>query len=323
MDIQENANELDKGIRRALRAEEVQPDFGQWQTKYPQALSALQESSPRNPVSLRTQPSILWRRLMKKRYVRYATAAVLLLAVGLGVYLFVSIPNGANIAWAEMAERASNIPTVLCREQTTYERPEGVEEIPGLPDTEATIYISSRYGKRQDVYVNGKLRGNVYFLATKQIMMALDHEEKTYQRIPMTETVFRQMQQVNDPRDMLKKLKTEMSYVSIGGTKINNVEVEGIQIEGKELAPFGDPIFRIWASRKSQLPVQMEFEFTLPLGGKNGVRQKRILKDFQWDVELNETVFTPEIPTGYREVQKRNPDSQAPKKTAKAAAAQK
>ena len=137
----------------------------------------------------------------------------------------------------------------------------------------------------------------------------------------MTETMFRQMQQVNDPRDLLNKLKTEMSYVPIGCKKIKDVEAEGIQIEGEELAPFGDPVLRIWASRKSQLPVQMEFELTLPLGGQNGIRQKRIIKDFQWDAVLKETVFRPQIPAGYREVRKTNPDSPAPKKAGKAAAA--
>lgn len=323
MKSEDKAEKIGQVMSHLADADQPAPDFESWLREHPQAVKNLTSCAERTECSIFPSAQNIWRKIMKNSYVRYASAAVIFLGVSLGIYLFISVPKGSNIVWAEVAERVGKIPTVLCREQTTYERPQGVEEIPGLPDTQATIYISSRYGKRQDVYVNGELRGNVFFLAPEQIMMALDHEEKTYQRVPMTETIFRQMQQVNDPRDLLQKLKTEMSYVQIGCKKIKDVEVEGIQIEGEELARFGDPVLRIWASRKSQLPVQMEFELTLPLGGKNGIRQKRVIKDFQWDIELNETVFTPQIPAGYREVQKTNSDSHAINKAVKAAEAKK
>jgi outer membrane lipoprotein-sorting protein len=84
------------------------------------------------------------------------------------------------------------------------------------------------------------------------------------------------------------------------------VEIEGVDCFGFEVSAkkFGDNpddyIYRVWFSVETRLPVRIEFE---RLDGEE--LKIKVTDRFEWDVELDESLFVPEIPDGFSQSDRR------------------
>ena len=123
---------------------------------------------------------------------------------------------------------------------------------------------------------------------------------KKYARQALSEKAVKEMGRDGAREVVARFMATE--YKKLGRKQIGEVEVEGIEvydatvIDGLEAESF---ISRLWVDRATELPVLLESEIVLA-GGK--VKLNVILDRFEWNVELERSLFEPHIPEDYTDL---------------------
>ena len=113
----------------------------------------------------------IWRIIMKSRITQCGAAAVIIIGIGLGLNFFEISPDGASIAWAQVARQ-------LERAQAYSHR--AIIKIEGKPKMESHITFSSEHGLKMETKIETITDG-----ATAFTMYANPREEYTI--IPMVE----------------------------------------------------------------------------------------------------------------------------------------
>ena len=80
----ENENWLDEALTKAIGCEKSQPDFESWKQNHPEAVQMLTSRAHREPAAF-VRPQKLRRIIMYKTITRFAAAAVIIIAVTLGL----------------------------------------------------------------------------------------------------------------------------------------------------------------------------------------------------------------------------------------------
>jgi outer membrane lipoprotein-sorting protein len=244
--------------------------------------------------SAATRPNI-WRMIMKTKITKFAAAAVLIIAVLIGINQFGSSIDGASVAWGQLVERVDEIKTY------TFQGYISQSGLPNMPEgktieVEIVVYSSSEYGSRMETYGEGKLLMIMHMLPQEKIGISVMPSQKKYTRMTLTDEQFCKMrQQGNDPKEMVKKFMSA-DYKELGRDTIDSIEVEGIEVTDPTGwgGMFDSFLGRIWVDIETELPVQIEMEF-----GSEQIEQKMVLDQFQWDIELDPTLFEPNIPGDY------------------------
>lgn len=250
-------------------------------------LKALEQSKKQTAAK---QPSI-WRTIMKRKITKLATAAVIIIAVMIGINQFGGSFDGASVAWGKLAEKIEQIETVSYRMQSSTKTDNAT--------TEALIRQSSQYGMRMDSFQENKLSRQMYTLLEEKIIIVILPEEKKYFRKELTEEQL-QGPKIEDPRKWLKSLLSG-KYQKLGRNVIDEVEVEGIEVEKPQFmgGALADCRVQLWVDIENELPVRLVVE-TIPSGKKWDF--KTVFDNFQWDIELDSSVFEPPaIPDDYTE----------------------
>ncbi len=232
------------------------------------------------------------RMIMKNRITRLAAAAAIIIAAITGLYHYSGSIDGASVAWAQIAQRVEQIPTVVYRLQLS-----ATFEGSGTTDSETLVYHSSLYGTRSEIYVGEKIMMQAFLLPAEKAIVMVSPESKNYVRTQLTEEQASKMHQKDDPREWLKTI-VDVPYTELGTKELNGIQVEGIELEGPRImgGMFESAVVRFWVNVKTQLPVRIEMEGTAS-GGKT--QMKMVMKDFQWDAELDASEFEPQIPDDY------------------------
>jgi len=249
--------------------------------------------------SAKHEPNI-WRIKMNSKIIKLAVAAVIIIAVMIGLN-YSGLPiDGASVAWADLAEYVEQIQTCVVRQHST---------ITGDPKGDITVEgkmcISSEYGTCMETYMNGKLSMIMYMLPVKKEIISVIPEAKKYMRITLTEDHLKKMAQQGqgDPREMIKQIMS-VEYTELGRDVIDGIEVEGIETTDPS---YGGSMFeglkaRLWVDVETNLPVRMEMEMQMPnfAGTDSQANQMLMVMDgFEWDVELDASIFKPDIPDDY------------------------
>jgi hypothetical protein len=256
------------------------------------SLNMLEELRNKNLANI--QPNI-WRTIVKSRITKLAAAAVIIIAIVVGIHQFSGSIDGASVAWAALADRVEQIKTcVLELHMTITGGPKG------KINQEVNIYVSSKYGFRADSYIDGKLAMMQYALPADKVLVSVMPEQKKYLRMLLTDEHLRNMrQQGNDPREMVRQF-TSLEYTELGRSIIDGIEVEGIETKDPR---YGGGMFEnftgcLWVDVKTSLPVRMEME--MQMEGPGGMMLNSMVMDgFEWDVELEPEIFEPNIPEDY------------------------
>ncbi len=83
--------------------------------------------------------------------------------------------------------------------------------------------------------------------------------------------------------------------------KIEGVDCFGFEVSAKKYGDNSDDMkHRVWFDAVTRLPVRFEYEWTDDEGPKMTVKDR-----FEWDVELDESLFVPEIPDGFSQSDRR------------------
>jgi outer membrane lipoprotein-sorting protein len=95
-------------------------------------------------------------------------------------------------------------------------------------------------------------------------------------------------------REELEKAKTkrDIKLVFLGKRKFNGIDVIGYRC--KDLAHFQE--MTVWANAQSLLPVKIESTVTL----LKGMKITTVMTDFKFNVPLDDSLFSMDVPPGYR-----------------------
>ena len=238
-----------------------------------------------------TEPNI-WRIIMESRVTKLAAAAVIIIAVLVGIHQI----GGSGVAWAEVV---SNIGKVKA---FAYKMKMSMKNMPGVPvgktmNLEIDAWISKDIGMRMDSRTEDKLISKSYVLLRQGTVISVIPEEKKYIRMTLTDGLFEEMQKDNgDPRKMVDEFM-KCEYRKLGPSIIDGIEVEGIQSKDPKIVGgvLGTVVARLWVAVENDLPVRMEIACY-----SNGKKvMDMVMDEFQWDIELDAAWFEPDIPDDY------------------------
>jgi outer membrane lipoprotein-sorting protein len=227
--------------------------------------------------------------LMKSRISKLAAAAVVLIAVTLGIRIF---KDSSGVAWAKVLDNVQKVQAYINRMKMTVQSPEGSQ------DVEMTFYRSTIYGTRRDSYYKGELISKLYIPAKGNQGVELIPSEKKYVNAVFTNEQIKMIAEKNDPRAIVKEFMCCNRYTKIGQKIIDGVDVEGIEVDHDG---FGRTLFekgkgRLWVAVDTDLPVLIELEGT-SAGGS--VQISMTIDGFNWNPGLKAEDFEPNIPPDY------------------------
>jgi outer membrane lipoprotein-sorting protein len=239
--------------------------------------------------------------IMRSKMPKLAAAAVLIIAVLIGIDMF---SDTGGVAWAELVEHVEKIKTVA------YQMKMKMKGMPGMPEDQP-LNINMQANLAYDVgfyidshtHVDDKdISGKTYILFDEGALVTVIPQEKKYIRMNLTDELLAEMKKENgDPRATLKEMMKQ-EYIELGRDVINGVDVEGIEVTDMKEGPlmrgamFDEFAFRVWVDVETELPVQM----TMKGSADNGEVVMDITMDnFEWDVEIDPAELEPNIPGDY------------------------
>lgn len=286
------ANNIDKLIKKLHLSASAELD----ERVHSEISRALAESKKTKSAIL--QPNI-WRTIMQSRITKLAAAAVIITAVILGLNI-IGGPDIASVAWANVAERVEEIQNYVYRMRQTETSGPKREGFEFVSESETIVYNSLEYGEKAESYTNGELSTRTYSLRKVKQFIGIIPVAKIYHRGPLTESALREMEQMA-PRAIVERFMSA-EYKELGRETLEGVEIEGIEVnDPKVLKEYPPPVknfaARLWVDVETELPVCLELEF-VPVG--SSVWTQMVVDQFQWNVELDASVFEPDIPADYK-----------------------
>ncbi len=302
----QNNDKFDELISNTIGRNGLKFDFDKWKLDHTEAVQQYQEQVNNTNETAAPERSGLWRVLMKNNITKYAAAAVIIVAIMIGLNHFGYSPDIAKRTWAGSLEQIQKVPVFIFRMVTKIE---GMK-IPGLdkmPVTEGHMMYSIEHGMRMEMTTDGKVTQLIYMNPQENDMFTLMPEQKKYMRLEFGDDLAAKMQKEqkkNDPREMFKQV-LECEYVELGRKEIDGVEVEGIETTDPKYGGgmFENILVRIWVDVEQGWPVLMEMDMAMDSPTGEGQVDIHIeMNDFLWDVEVDPAEFVPVIPDDYSEM---------------------
>ena len=288
---EKNKKWLDEILTNAIGSDGAHPNFEQWRKSHPAAIETL-KSRAETESSVSQRPQNVWRIIMKNRMTRFAATAVIITGVLFGLY-FIGGPDMAGVAWAEVVENVEQIQTYMFRgKSSTSGGPLG----DNVQEMEMTAYWSLTHGTRVQSYMDGKIAMDMYMLPAEKMMVNLMPEQKRYMRMLLNDELLQKMEEEqNNPRYMVKQFTTH-EYTELGRDIIDGIEVEGIEVTDPKVwgGMVEKAVGRLWVDVATNLPVRMEMEMAM-----EDIETKMVMDQFEWGIELDPSLFDPEIPEDY------------------------
>jgi len=244
-------------------------------------------------------PMSIRRIIMKSKITKLAAAAVIIIAVLIGINQFGGSIDGASVAWANVAERVEEIQNYVYRmrqTETSGLKDQGFEFV---TETEIITYNSSQNGNKTETYRNGELITRSFYLRQQKEFVGICPPTKEFDRRPLSEAEILEMDQMS-PRKMVSRFLSA-DYKTLGAKTINGIEVQGVEVNNPEVLRKNPPplesfVGRLWIDAETELPVWLELEF-IPKGMTTTT--KIVVDKFVWDVQFDVSDFVPNIPADY------------------------
>ncbi len=226
---------------------------------------------------------------MKRPRVKLAVAAALIAVIGLGILEFIGTGSKSGVVWAEVARK------VQASRGVTFRATERV-----VPDTyDQEVDFSMQYytstQSRLDNYKGGEIVKTIYGDCNTKTVVLVDHFHKSY--IKETGAKMPDRLGAMDPNHWVQSFLS-CRHRELGQKIIDGVLCEGIETRDPAFYGGGNPpeppVARLWVNVETGYPVQFEGERVY-----DETRHTFVQDQFQWDVELDESLFEPNIPAGY------------------------
>ena len=230
---------------------------------------------------------------MRSPIVRFAVAAAVIAAVLIGAALFRS--SGSGVVWAEVARKVQASRGVIFR-SVRHDTPDPYDK-----GVDFTINHYSSTKARLDGYIGSEIIKTIYDNCNTKTVILVDHAHKSYV-MNTDEQRMADSFQAADPNSNIKWFLS-CEHRELGQKTIDGVLCEGIETTDPAFSGYDDPseslMARLWVSVETGYPIQLETEYVR----HNGEIHFEIVQDeFQWDLELDESLFEPNIPEGYLDI---------------------
>ena len=254
--------------------------------------------------SVVNQPNIL-RAIMK---ITKLAAAAIFIAVIIGLHQFRSSIRGTSIVWADVAERLEKVSSYKAQARRVLTEV-GQEE----PFFQGDIlrYFSPDYESIEESYVDGRLVMLAYCSISEKSALIVFPLNKVYCRFDLNEELLSLTEYMNPANtDGIVKLFGSERCVRLGSKKIDGVTTEGFEV--KDVKLFSqvpryllhpeDINIRLWVNEETLLPTRIEGEGFVGKGLMTGFKEfkyEEVMHSIEYDVEIDESVFEPNIPDDY------------------------
>ena len=269
----------------------------------------LLEAFPKHRLQPVVQTDRIRRIIVNRPFIKLVAAAVIIIGVFLGFNL-VGI-DGTSVVWAQVVENVQNVKAFA------YRITMDMSGVLGAEKTEITIdmQISAEYGMHMTSYMDAEVLGRqdsspgeqkkvaeTYVLLDEEVIISVMDEQKMYMRMKLTEEIFEKMRKENgDPQAWITEF-TKYDYIELGRDTIDGIEVEGIESSDPRIAGgvFESIVGQVWADVQTGFPVLIEIEYTVGTEENGKTRASLVIDQFEWDLELDASVFVPQIPEDYK-----------------------
>jgi len=239
------------------------------------------------------QPKI-GRTIMKSPIVKLAAAAVIIIAVLIVISQLGG--SGASIVWAEVAQKVQASQGIIFRSKDIEQDWRDIE-----PDYTMNYFSSTQ--ARHDSYKGDHIFKTIYADFNTKTVILVDHLPSHKAYVKMTFEEMEQVDFVTNPKSLIQRFLS-CEYRKLGTKTVEGIFCEGIETTDPSFFIFDDhPVdslmARIWVSVKTGYPVQLDMEIVRNNGE---IRLGGVWDQFQWDVELDKSMFKPEIPADYIDI---------------------
>jgi hypothetical protein len=254
-------------------------------------------------------PESRWRAIMKSPVTRFAVAAAVLIACGIGLSVWRT--TGSGVALADVLARVEKVKAV--RYQWTYTLSGYIgPNKPYHQEIRATSLNSAEYGWKDNsewIDPNGgeSWFSEGYVLPQKKLGIHIGHRERTYIRKVLKDAKIEEDPHIGhpnmkDPGGFVRRiLKTK--YETLGRSTMDGIEVAGFRSTDPNLWEGKNPQvdFKLWVDVKTLLPVRSDILASVEVDERGDrLSNHFVIHDFQWDVPVDAGEFEPPpVPEGY------------------------
>ncbi len=237
------------------------------------------------------------RTIMKSPITKLAAAAAVITVVTLGLFEFIGDGGTSGVVWAEVAKKVEASRGLIVRCTESILSNEG----------DYSIKYFSPTHSRSDAYKGGQITRSFYSDFDTKTFTGVFHTRKHYLTDTFTESGEGFLEKHEDWMNPGYLVET---ILSCEHRKLEQRTVEGVLCEGIEttdpafLGPLPEPVdrleaqLRLWVNVETQYPVLLESKISAEHNGEV-MGSEGIMDQFQWDVELDPSLFEPNIPPDY------------------------
>jgi len=254
--------------------------------------------------SVSSRPTI-WRTIMKSRVSKIAAAAIIIVIIGL--HQFNNSINGTSIVWADVAERLEKVSSYKAQARRVLT--EVGQEEPFF-QCDVLRYFSPDHGAVEESYVDGELVMLAYCSISEKSVLIVFPLNKVYCRFDFNEELLSLVEYINPANtDGIMKLFGSERCTRLGSREIDGVIAEGFEV--KDVKVFSQVTrfllhleavnIHLWVNEETLLPMRIEGEgfFQGLMTMFKNCRYKEVVHSIEYDVEIDESIFDPNIPDDY------------------------
>jgi outer membrane lipoprotein-sorting protein len=221
----------------------------------------------------------IWRTIMKSPITKIAAAVVVIVSV-IAVIHFLGVPT-EGVAWADVVQPILTARTVIFNVITAKGENVPVTRVMNMGTQRVRGEVLSPDGKTVQVIVITD------FDALQ--MLQLVPSKKTAVLIDLKDLPEKPENVLEEMRNIITKLQNDpdVSVEPLGEKEIDGRISKGFRARG----PDGE--MTVWADPQTALPIRMEQKWR---------QMQFVCTDFQFDIEMDESLFSMEIPDGYSEL---------------------
>ena len=212
----------------------------------------------------------IWRIIMKSSITKIATAAAIIIVVGVGIHF---LGDGSSVAWSQVVEQINSHTKYKCRQRVVR------EQGPQVPTMEVYhLNLQQRWQEVED--------GSIQIIDMRGengIEVQLYPNQK--KAIVTTLIGFGPKQ---DP-DLIEMVK---QYEQESPERLGTKKVDGKILQGFRHRPNEHNEFTVWVDPDTKLPVEVEIKHL-----KTG--QTIFMDQFEFDFALDPSAFRTDVPDGY------------------------
>ena len=230
---------------------------------------------------------------MKSHITKLAAATVVIVIVVLGLFEFIDTNAGSGVIWAEVARKVEASRGVIYRNRATHSV--------GPADSDYSIVYLSDTKSRDDSYKGEEIIRTSHCDFGTKTFTWIAHDAKKYTQDTMSEETLREQHGAwASPKRWITEFLSK-NHKKLGHKTIDDVLCEGLETTdttfGVSTFEVDSLLARVWVCVETGYPVMLEGEVIG--GGDEKIHIKGILDQFQWDVELDPSLFEPNIPPDY------------------------